>query len=151
MTDVEIAERITRKRARVVTVLAIIFIGTQAVYFGKAAKFDTLGQMRTVDALHISAWLVMAVALTALLLTGGGWFQSAHVRAIVDDESTRQHRQKALSVGFIAAMLNCVGLYFATMFEPISGREAVHLTMTVGIGAALLSFGTLERMALKDG
>ena len=151
MSDVETAERITRKRARMVMVLAVIFIGTQAVYFGKAAKFDALGDMRTVDAVHISAWLVMAAALLALLLTGGGWFRGQQVRALVDDESTREHRRKALSVGFVAAMANCAGLYFATFFEPISGREAVHLTMTIGIGAALLSFGTLERMALKDG
>jgi magnesium-transporting ATPase (P-type) len=134
-----------------VTVLAIIFIATQAIYFGKAAKFDTWGDVRTVDAVHISAWLVMAIALLALLMTGGGWFQSPQVRALVDDESTREHRQKALSVGFIAAMLTCAGLYFATMFEPISGREAVHLTMTIGIGAALLSFGAQERMALRNG
>ena len=151
MTDVEVAERITRKRARIVTVLAIVFIATQALYFGKAAKFDSWADVRAVDAVHISAWLVMALALMALLMTGGGWFHTRQVRAMVDDESTREHRQKALSVGFVAAMLNCVGLYIATMFEPISAREAVHLTMTIGIGAALLSFGTLERMALKDG
>src|SRR5690348_5413307 len=103
MSSADIAERLTRKRARVVTVLAVIFIATQGIYFGKAAKFDAMGDVRTVDAVHISAWLVMAVALLALLLSGGGWFRSREVRALIDDESTREHRQRALALGFIIA------------------------------------------------
>ncbi len=143
-------ESISRRRARMTSVLAIVFIATQSIYFGKGAKFESLGDARTVDAVHISAWLVMAVALLALLLTGGGWFQSAEVRARVEDESTREHRRNALGVGFIATMACAIALYFIALFEPISGIEAVHLLLTVGVAAALLSFANQERRALRD-
>ncbi len=37
------------------------------------------------------------------------------------------------------------------MFEPVSGRDAVHIIVTAGIAVALIRFGMLERRALKDG
>jgi hypothetical protein len=36
------------------------------------------------------------------------------------------------------------------MFEPVSGRDAVHVIVTAAIAAALVRFGMLERRALKD-
>jgi hypothetical protein len=41
-------------------------------------------------------------------------------------------------------------LYVVDMFELVSGRDAIHIIMTAGIGAALLTFGKLERRALRD-
>ena len=41
-------------------------------------------------------------------------------------------------------------LYMFDMFEPVRGRDAIHIIMTAGIGAALLTFGRLERRALRD-
>jgi hypothetical protein len=36
------------------------------------------------------------------------------------------------------------------MFEPISGRDTVHIILTVAIAAALLTFARLERRAHRD-
>lgn len=147
----ESAERATRRRARLTAALAIVFIGTQSIYFGKGAKFQSLGDARAVDAVHISAWLVMAVALLALFLTGGGWLLRPDVRRRMEDESTREHRRAAMGVGFISTMGCAIALYFLALFQPISGIEAIHLMLTVGIAAALLSFASQERRALRDG
>ena len=145
-SDMEKAERLTRKRARIIPVLALVFIAGQAMYLGNAAE-----PLRTVDGVRLGAWLVWALALLLLLATGGGLFRSKEVRALMEDESTRQHRQRALSIGFWAAMLGAVALYALTLFEDVTAREAVHIILTIGIGAALLRFATLERRALRDG
>jgi hypothetical protein len=145
------AERTIRRRARVSTVLALLFIGLQGVYFGKSIKFDALGAGGAPDGLRISAWLVMALVLLFLLLTGGGLLQSRAVRRLANDESTREHRRQAFATGFLAMIACGLGLYVLASFEPIAGPEVVHLMLTVGVGAALLSFGAQERRALADG
>jgi hypothetical protein len=52
--------------------------------------------------------------------------------------------------GFIFAMLTCIVVYFITMFEPVNGRDAVHIIISDGIGAALIRWGWLERRALRE-
>jgi hypothetical protein len=44
-------------------------------------------------------------------------------------------------------MLGCIFLYFLTIWTHVDAREAVHIIMTIGLSAALLSFGYLERRA----
>src|ERR671933_2151636 len=108
-TDYETAERLGRKRARILPLFAIL--------------------------------------LLLVLATGGYWFRSREVRALMNDESTRAHRTDACRFGFFAAMIACVGLYVLSLFEPLSGRDVVHVVMSCGIGAALVRFGMLERRA----
>jgi hypothetical protein len=145
-TDAETADRLTRRRARVLVASAVLFIGMQGVYFGR------LGEDRVVDQVKISAWLVWAVALLLLLATGGGYFRSAKVRALLNDESTQAHRADAFRWGFWAAMAGAVLLYGLTMYDPTTtAREAIHLILTFGVGVAILRFGLLERRAARDG
>ena len=145
-TDQEIAERLTRRRARLIPILAVLFVAGQATYFGGPAA-----PLRTVDTVRISAWLVWALALLFLLATGGGYFRSKAVRALLNDETTREHRGRALAAGFWAAMLACVVMYVLSAYEPVSAREAIHLVLTVGVAMALIRFGQLERRALASG
>lgn len=148
MTDADVAavaERLSRKRARMLPVLAIFFIGQQAVYFSGTRN------ARTVDHLHIAGWVVLSAVLLLILATGGGWFQPRAVRDRANDEVTRAHRGAALALGFFAAMLTGIGLYVLDQFEPMTAAEAIHLIMTIGIAAALIRFGMLERRASRDG
>ena len=89
--------------------------------------------------------------LLLALATGGGWIYSRSVRDLANDEVTRANRDTAIAFGFFAAMVACVALYVLTLFEPLGGRDAVHVIMSIGIAAALLRFGLLERRALRDG
>jgi hypothetical protein len=145
-TDYETAERLGRKRARMLPVFAIFFLTQQASYFS-GPNVDT---GRPVDHFRIGAWLVMSIVLLFVLATGGYWFRSREVRALMNDEVTQAHRTDAVRFGFFGAMIACVGLYVVGLFEPVGGRDVIHVVMSCGIGAALVRFGMLERRAHRD-
>jgi hypothetical protein len=145
LSDVEMADRLSRQRARMIPVLVIIFLAGQAAYFSQG------GAERAVDQVKIAAWLVWAIVLLLLLATGGGFIQRKEVRALLNDETTRANRLQAYSIGFWSGVGCAVGLYFLTMFEPLSAREAIHIVVTAAIAGALLTFGLLERRSHRDG
>jgi hypothetical protein len=145
-TASESADAISWRRARALPALAVIFLAQQASYLNMPAHSD-----RPVDHLKIGAWLVLSVVLLAALATNGAWFQPRAVRELINDESTRAHRQASLVYGFWAAMAAALTLYVINMFELVSGRDAIHVILSAGITAALIRFGFLERRALKDG
>jgi len=144
-TEFEIAERISRRRARMFPLLGIYFIAGQAMFFNHAEE------PARIAAFKLSAWLVWAVVLMLALAFAGGHFRSANIRSLVDDEVSRANRLRGYAAGFWAACAAAILLYVLTMFEPITGREAIHLVLTFAVGGALIRFGTLERRALKDG
>ena len=141
----EKADRLSRRRARMLPILALFFITQQASFFieGSGGSAE-----RAVDHVKLGAWLVLSLVLLAALWTGGFWLQKREVRDLMDDEVTRAHRAAALSIGFLVAMLTAIALYVVDMFEPMSSRMAIHLIVTFGIAAALIRFGLLERRAL---
>ena len=145
--DVEKADRLSRRRARMLPALAAVFIIQQASYF--AGQIED--PLRTVDTVKIGAWLILSVVLLAALTTGGFWLQPRRIRDLLDDEVTQANRGSALRLGFIATMAAGIVLYLLTWFEPVAGREAIHLLVTVGLAAALLRFGFLERRAHRGG
>jgi hypothetical protein len=142
----ESAEHLSKRRARALPVLGIVFLAQQASFLSMPAE-----SARPVDHLKIGAWLVLSIVLLAGLATGGAWFRPSAVRALLNDESTRAHRQTGYVYGFWAAMGTALGLYVVSMFEPVTGRDAVHIIVTVAVATALLNFGMLERRALRDG
>jgi hypothetical protein len=145
-SDIEMADRLSRRRARMLPFLAILFLTQQAAYF---AEPDA--GMRAVDHVKVGAWLVLSLVLLLLLATGGSWIRPKRVRALMDDEVARANRAEAFRIGFLATMAGAIILYFVSQFEPMSGRLAIHILVTIGIAAALLRFGFLERRAHKDG
>jgi hypothetical protein len=142
----EEAERLSMRRARALPALGMIFLAQQASFLSMPEH-----AARPVDHLKISAWLVLTIVLLAGLATGGGWFRSRAVRDLLNDESTRAHRQTGYVYGFWAAMGTALGIYIVNMFEPVSGRDAVHIIVTAAVATALLNFGMLERRALRNG
>jgi len=141
-TDAAKAEQLSRRRARALPVLGILFLTQQVTFFTGAGSGE-----RTVDHVQIGAWLVLSIVLLLALTTGGGWIYSKRVRDLANDESTRAHRADAFQWGFIAAMGACILMYGISLFEPVGGREAVHMVMTIGLATALIRFGWLERRA----
>jgi hypothetical protein len=141
----EIADRLSKKRSRVLFVLAVIFLSQQIAYFSGVHD-----PARTADLVKIAAWLVLSIVLLLMLASGGAWVRSAKVRALLNDEVTREHRRMGLVNGFWAACLTAIAIYAVDMFEPISGRDTVHIILTVAIATALLTFARLERRAHRD-
>ena len=145
-SDIDTADRLSRRRARLFAVLAAIFATQQFSYF---AEPDSA--VRLVDHVKIGAWLLLSIMLVLALATGGFWLKPKRVRVLMDDDVTRAHRADAFRLGFLATMAAAILLYFLLLFEPISGREAIHALTTIGIAVALLRFAYLERRALRDG
>lgn len=143
----ERADLLSRRRARMLPVLAIIYITQQASYL----TIRSGPAQRAVDQVKISAWLVLSAVLLAAILTNGFWLQPREVRSMIDDEVARANRGDAMRFGFIFAMLTCIAIYFITMFEPVDGRDAVHIVMSNGLGVALIRWGWLEYRAHRDG
>ena len=149
MTDLsmaEKAERLSYRRSRMLSVLAILLIAQQGTYFSNHAGADG-----TVDQVRISAWLVLSVIILAALWTGGALFQPKGVRDLLNDEGTRAHRAQAFRLAFFASMMGCIALYFLTIFTRVESREAIHIILTIGLSAALLTFARLERRAHRNG
>jgi hypothetical protein len=146
MTDqTDLVDRIAWGRARAATVMAMVFVAAQGASFR-----DELPLNRP-QTLHLAAWIVWAAALLMFLAWGGGLLRGKRVRALLNDETTLDHRRRALALGFWGAMGTAAFVYGLSFYEPLTAREAVRLVVTFGIALALLRFGTLERKALKDG
>ncbi len=145
LSDTEQAERLTRKRARLFPILAVLLISQQGTFFVGATSAG-----RTVDQVRIGAWIVLTLVILLGLWTGGSWLQPRAVRDLINDEGTRANRAESFRVAFLASMLGCIFLYLLSMVTRVEARDAIHIVVTIGLSAALLSFGLLERRALAD-
>jgi protein-S-isoprenylcysteine O-methyltransferase Ste14 len=143
--NADIAERAAWGRARAATVMAVVFVAAQAGSFR-----DELPLNRP-ETLHLSAWIVWAMALLFFLAWGGGLLRGAKMRAVLNDETTIDHRRRAMALGFWGALATAFGVYILSFFDTITVREGARLVITFAIALALLRFGTLERRALKGG
>lgn len=146
-SEFQTAERLSRQRARMLTALAIIYVTQMATLFGPGGPAD----LRSVDYVKIGAWLVLSVVILLALVTGGYWFHSPRVREILNDEHSRANRREGMRAGFIAAMIGTMVVVVVSLFRPVDGGQAARVLMTIGLGAALLRFGTLERRGHGDG
>ena len=144
-SDFEIAERLSRRRARMLPVLGVYFLAGQAMFFRHAGEPERIANFK------ISAWLVWAVVLLLAFAFAGGAFRGAKIRALVDDEGARANRARGYAAGFWGGAIAAIALYIVTMFEPVGGREAIHIILTASVASALIRFGTLERRAMRDG
>lgn len=141
-TNAELADQLTRRRARIMPVLAMFLVIQQSAYFANG------GGSRLVDHVRIGAWVVMSLVVLLVLTTGGFWFRKAAVRAMIEDETTRANRADALSFGFVVAMLTAIACYVLQAVWLVTVGEVLHLTVSAGLIAALLRFSILERRAL---
>jgi hypothetical protein len=146
LSDAQAAEKLSSKRARALPALAAIFISQQVVFL-----VNNYEGARNVDRIAVGSWIVLTVVLLLALATGGGWIYPKSVRDLANDETTRAHRSQALAAGFWAAMLGALVLFIVDLFEPVDGRDAAHIVLTLGIAVALMMFGALEKRAIKDG
>ena len=145
-SPVELADRVSRKRAIGVAIAAGVFLMIQVV-----TRPAFTGEPET--ARHLSRaimWAVNAAALLLLLFTGGGLMQKKEIRALVNDEVTRTHCRSAVAVGYWISMIIAMGLYAFAGAGDITAREAIYLIVTPSVCLALLVFSWLELRAHRD-
>ncbi len=146
LTISEQAEQLSRRRARMLPFLAVLYLTQQASFFA-ATPADPESAF---DYVEIGAWVALSLVLLAALTTTGFWWHRKEVRDMIDDEGTRAHRVSALGWGYVMAILSAVTLFLLSIFEPISAREAIHVIVSLGIGAAIIRFAMLEHRAYHD-
>jgi hypothetical protein len=147
MSVSEKAEYLSSRRARMLPALAVIVLTQQAAFL------STLNSPAPHAAytVKISAWLVLSIVILAALATKGFWLEPKEVRDLIDDENTRANRNDAMRWGFLFSMAGAIAVYALTLFDvSLTARDAVHIVMTVGIPAALIRWGVLERRAHRD-
>jgi protein-S-isoprenylcysteine O-methyltransferase Ste14 len=142
--DIELADHLTRRRARVSTVLAVMFMASMAQSFGVETAPNRP------QTLHLAAWIVWAMMLVLLLALGGGYGRSRTIRGLMNDETTRVNRREAMAAGFWAAVFSGFGLYALNLFVPLTAAEAIRLSLTATVATGLLWFGKRERESLRD-
>ena len=147
MSVAEKAEYLSKRRARMLPALAVIFLSQQATFFSTVNS----PAPHTAYTVKISAWLVLSIVLLLALSTKGFWLERKEVRDLIDDENTRANRNEAMRWGFLFSMAAAIAVYALTLFNvTTTARDAVHIVMTVGIAAALIRWGLLERRAHRD-
>ena len=147
MSVAEKAEYLSKRRARMLPALAVIFLSQQATFFS-TVNSPTAHSAYTAK---ISAWLVLSIVLLLALSTKGFWLERKEVRDLIDDENTRANRNDAMRWGFLFSMAAAIAVYALTLFDvTVSARDAVHIVMTMGIAVALIRWGVLERRAHRD-
>jgi hypothetical protein len=142
--DIEEAERMGRARSRIFFVLALVFFAGQSAYFASSpAARDSHAR--------IGAWLILVILILMLLATGGFLLRGRKVRDLLNDETVRMNRLAAQATGFWVTIIVTLVVYVESIFDPVSLNEAVHVIVTLGVGAALLSFAARERKAHRIG
>ena len=141
-------EHLQRRRTRLLFTQGLIFLMWQTSFFAQPQRATEA--LRTVDHVKAGAYVVWAVLLTLFVATGGGYIQPRAVREVLNDESTIEHRRRAMTAGFLAAVAAAVACYLVLQVAPMTAGEAVHAILTVGVATALLRFAMLERRAQRD-
>jgi hypothetical protein len=143
--EMALAEKLTRRRARVSIIFGIFFLVTMATSLG------TDFPANRPETVKLAAWIVWAAALLFLLAAGGGLLRGKAVRSLMNDESTVDNRRRGMVAGFWATVLSAFALYAISYYEPVSGREAIRLLLSAAVGASIIRFGILEQRSLKNG
>ncbi len=141
-TPVEIADRLSRKRALASAIAAAGFLLVQVLthpFFGTDAQHPRTGM-----------WAVNAFALLLILATGGGLVYNHQLRELLRDELSRSHYRTAVIAGYWIAMAVAMGLIVLPISRQMGAQEAIYLIVTPSIAAALLTFAYLEHRAHRD-
>ena len=138
-SDAELADQLSRRRARMLPVLGLFFILQQSAFWSNPPA------ERAVDHVRIGAWVLLTGVILFTLSTNGFWFRPVKVRAMIDDELTRANRTSAMHWGFVAAMIAGMLVYVVEGVTQFTAREVIHLIVSAGIIVALVRFALLER------
>lgn len=144
MNEVEVADRVGRKRARLILASAALFVTTQAISFGPGHS------MSRPESVRLVAWVVWAVILLLLLAGVGGWAQPPGVRAMLNDELTQENRRASMVVGFWAAIGMAAFSWIFAVTGQVSATEVPRLIITFALATALFHFAFAERRAHRD-
>lgn len=140
MNLVEKAERKTRDRAIVFYLLALCLLMSAM----------TSPQHLDGASTRLIPWFVM-VGAAALNLTSAPFrlWKWNGMAALLNDETTRDHRRSSLAAGFWAMLLASALTISVATFQPVDAIMTGRVVITAGLMAALIAFATLELRASR--
>lgn len=130
----EWAERLSKHRAIAAIVIGTVLAATQT------QRMDASGAGPI-------TWIVTGVVVAIFLLWASGLFRNTALRGILNDEGSDVSRRRSLMIGFWNMLATAVVCYILTYIKDYGPRDAIEITMTVGICSALISFGVAERVS----
>jgi len=136
ISDVNRAEHKSRARAICMALLAAVMTLTST--FGLDSPVNDAATFRG------GSWLVTVALAIAIIATGGGLNLNRQLRALMNDELSRENRRRAVALGFYVAMLVTIVLYVVSWSVPIEVRAALRLVSGLGIAATLARYAMLE-------
>jgi membrane protease YdiL (CAAX protease family) len=137
-------ERFQRVRRRVLLVLTIVFIALQFVFPSGSGDNPGLPLWGTYK---LPAFLIFAAALLIMMMAPGGMLFLRRHRAAFNDELTRKHRAGGFTAGLLASLTTATGMYFRSMSESVTTRDALHAVISLGVVTTVLVFVFLEERA----
>ena len=139
-TSVEIAERQGTARAIAYLLFAFLILALLLASFGP----------RGIDYVR-GMWVGVSGATLLAMLPLARWLKpNSVVAALLDDETSREHRRDSATAGFWAAMASALALALVTAEGlPVSAFDVARTIATAAMVAALVSFATLELRAAR--
>ena len=145
-TVAERAERLTAKRARAFPALAVMYFAQQVSFF---AAYNQPHASADIVHFKIGAWVFLSLAMLTALASKGFWFAPREVRDLVDDETSKANRSIAMRAAYLVSTAAAIVIYVTQAIAPLSVFEAIHIIVSSGLGVGLLTFGMLERRAMR--
>ncbi len=142
MSDtVERADRVSRGRALAAPFAGLALLSVQQwLFFGQ--------EWQEVSVVQLAIWLALALLALAVLLSGGLWFVPRSVRRLAEDGETERNRQRAITAGFVVAIITALLVFAVSPFEPLPAQRAAHIITSVSLGVAFVTFGVAESRSL---
>jgi hypothetical protein len=141
---VEAADRKSRMRAAVFAAGTLVFLLVQVM---TRPPFETA---EWAQGWRLYAWMANAVLLLACLATGGGLVGNQRIRALINDEVSRNNYRTACIVGFWVVMITGLVTYVVPALQSLTGDQSMYLVVTLGTVTSLLTFSWLELRAHAD-
>lgn len=148
-TDIDQADQLGRLRILLMGMIGLLMFALTAM----TMAWGTALHATHAFGLPIAALFLFVQSMTAMLIaTGGGLAKPSQIRALLNDEVTRDHRQRSLAAGFWTLMAVLVTGYLMTFtdagaFPAPDLRTFATMAIFGGEGAALCRFAWLEAAA----
>lgn len=145
-SPVDVADRLSRKRAWFMGFATIFFIITEVLNGPHFAVQPGDGVGRR------WGWALFAVVLLLNLGTGGGLLLGREVRRLINDQVWAANRNKALATGYWMGMIVALAVYMVVLYGvvAISAMQALHIVVTASVATAMFAFSSLELRAHRD-
>jgi len=137
----EAADRLSRRRVRVLTAVMVLFSVQQV-------QVSVTPPTRLVEMVSLFAWLALATVLLLILRTGGMPLRDPALRRLANDEVTAANRSEAMEWGFAGAVSTAIALSVVAAFTETPVLIALRLVILIGLFPAIYRFVQLEKRAL---